>query len=525
MKRKYIGLLSIVITSLLGLLCPNNLVADQGDIVNCSIPFNISNSDSYLSLDPFLLNDPAGRVHLFWGEKLPGTSGQIPDTIMYAVWDGETWSEPNDIFLSPQEYVNRRIQSQRAVLDDNGIIHLMWTGPDDTLYYSSANADKANVASAWRDPIQLADDHEGSQYGFDLVYEPPQTVHVVFSRGKDQRNFIRSIAYVRSDDGGYSWSAPIDLRMIPDTKRGASNVRVLRNESNIYATWTEWDETGNGQAIYFIRSLDSGNSWDYPVLLDRTNEGDYERDWTNPMILGEDQLIVMWEGGYRAYAQAQYSDDNGATWSDPIDTFPWLIADNGFASMLWDNSGQLHAFLVRRIREGSGDVCVFPGCNFDGEEGTNTLWHSIWEGDQQWREPQPVGNFGATIGSGTYQSIGINFSPVAFVNGNQFVTAWFGFNEGEIYVMHCDLEGVSSVTPQPWPTQIPSPITEIQPTASPVSDSTSIMQESKQNVSLDSALPPSSDISYNPGYPIWAGFLSSLLIIVIVIIIKQLRNN
>jgi len=87
MKRKYIGLLSIVITSLLGLLCPNNLVADQGDIVNCSIPFNISNSDSYLSLDPFLLNDPAGRVHLFWGEKLPGTSGQIPDTIMYAVWD------------------------------------------------------------------------------------------------------------------------------------------------------------------------------------------------------------------------------------------------------------------------------------------------------------------------------------------------------------------------------------------------------------------------------------------------------
>jgi len=506
---------------LLVLMQPAGAFGASGDVVNCSSPLNLSKSEGYWSNDPFVIADPAGVAHLFWAERVTGAPGPgQPDTIMYSVWDGETWSEPIDIQLSPSDYINRQIIGVRGVLDNQGIIHLMWMGPDNTFFYSSARADEAGSAAAWQPPLLLSETQTGTQYSFDLAFEAPQTLHVVY--GRDWEGESRSVSYIRSNDRGLTWSEPVDIFIFPDRERGASNIRLIVDEPDkLYATWTEWDLSGNGQVIYFARSLDGGDTWDYPVFLAERTGMEYERDWTNPMVLDENHLIVMWEGGFRAYPQAQYSDDGGVTWSEPIDTFYWLIADNGFASMLWDGSKRLHAFLVRRIREGY-DMCHFPGCdNALARGSTNTIWHSVWEGGRRWREPKPVSDFG----NGEFGDIGGAFTQLAIVGGNKVIAAYFSYTYQEIMVMECDIEGALEIPPEPWPTVTPGPTVTPSSTSLPLVAVANVPQEPVRPVLSVDQIPYPANAQSNPGSAIFLGILPVLLIIIVIGIVKQVKQR
>ncbi len=521
LDKKIVAWITLAVLVCLWAFFPQNAVADApGDVVSCDAPIDLSNSEGFSSIDPFLISDPAGVAHLFWAERVFGSpGGGGTDAVMYSKWDGNTWSTPNDIFLSPPEYFNRSITGIRGVLDEQGVIHLAWMGPDNTFFYSSTRADMAGAASAWQKPVMLATDQTGTQYSFDIAYDSPQTLHIVY--GETRANDAPSVTYIRSTDGGLTWSSPEDIYIFTGLDRGASNIQVVVDAPDkIYATWTEWDLSGNGQVIYFARSLDDGLTWDYPVVLDKRRNDEYERDWTNLTVLGKNQLAVIWEGGFRAYPQAQYSDDGGVTWGKPIDTFPWLIADNGFANLLWDDTGRLHAFLVRRLREDSGDVCKFAGCAAAEARGsTNTLWHSIWEGGTRWRDPKPVGNFG----DGKLGDIGGAFSAVAFVGGNEFVAAWFSYLTQEIVVMNCTVEGVSPDEPKPWPTATPKPTATPLPTPTPMPVDVTLALITRP-VYSDTATSQPADTLQNPGLPILFGGLISLLVVAGVVFVKQYRR-
>ena len=527
-KEVRVWLLSIVICLLI-FVWPGEAAAGPGDVVNCSAPYNISNSAGYSSVDPFLLADPAGLVHLFWAERKTGEPDAIPnvpDSLMYAVWNGEVWSEPIDIFISPPENFNKKIAGIRAVIDDQGIIHLVWLGPDDTFFYSSARADKARSGRAWRQPVKMANDQTGTQYSIDLAYEPPQTIHILY--GRSQEDDLRSISYVRSDDGGYRWSELIDVHIFTDPERGASNTRLLVTGPNqIYASWTEWDTSGNGQGVYVTHSLDGGQTWDFPVLLDERTGNEYERDWMTLAVLDENQMIAFWEGGFRAYPQAQYSYDGGLTWSEPIDTFYWLIADNGYINMVRDSAGRMHAFLPRRVREGYDSKCLeLPGCaNTDSGD---ALWHSVWEGGTHWREPQPVGGFTYPSITGDLASVGGNYISVAFNGGNEFVTAWFDYTYFELMVMQCEIEDAPAVAPQPWPAPTPTPT--MTPTSMPeesVSPVGNTPEPTRPLAPADSDLPQSDEngTDVNPGLPVLLGVIPALALIMAIALFQQFRNR
>ena len=99
-----------------------------GSVTDCRAPVNLSNSPGYVSADPILLADPGGRAHLFWAERTTGKPNavpNVPDTMMYAVWDGQEWSQPIDIFISPPQIFNKHITGMRTVLDEQSVIHLI----------------------------------------------------------------------------------------------------------------------------------------------------------------------------------------------------------------------------------------------------------------------------------------------------------------------------------------------------------------------------------------------------------------
>jgi hypothetical protein len=409
----------------------------------------MSQSVGYVSADPLVLSDVSGATHLFWAERMIGArdaNPNVPDSLMYARWhpdqNGGEWSKPIDIFISSPQNFNKRVNSISGVIDDHGFIHLLWLGPDNTFFYSFARADNAGSAQAWY-PAHLIDNEQtGAQYSADVAYTSPNIVHIVY--GRSENNVNRTLAYVRSVDHGLTWSSPVDLYTFLDFERGASNVRLQVDGNKLYATWTEWDSSGNGQAIYFARSLDAGLRWETPVMLAARAEGDYERDWTKIEVLGEGHLVAFWAGGFRAYPQAQYSTDGGVTWTEPIDTLFWLIADNGFAEFVQDSEGRHHIFLARRIREGYDEVCSrFPQCSGTG----NAIWHSVWESGPNWREPKPV----------DFTFSPVNFISTAISQGNQLTFAWFDYTDLEVNVMRCEIEGVRTLEVVLMPTITPTP--------------------------------------------------------------------
>jgi hypothetical protein len=474
-----------------------------GDVVNCSPIRNMSNTPDYSSVDPLILADSAGVVHLFWTERVTGSPDDIantPDAILYSAWNGESWSPPIDLFLSPAEIYNRRTNAVRGVIDDEGNIHLTWIGPENTFFYSSAHAAYANQATAWRPPVYIAQDQSGAQYSGDINFMSPDTLHIVYGRDpEDSRN--QTIVHIRSTDGGQTWSEPQTIYTVPYVERGASNIRVWVNPPDkVYATWTEWDLSGNGQANFFARSLDNGQTWEEPVMLDERQGFEYERDWTTLAATGENDLIAFWEGGYRAYRQAQYSYDGGATWSDPIDTLDWLIADNGFAEFVRDGAERLHLFVFQRIREGNEDRNPYNG------EG-NGLWHSAWEGGTTWRQPQIVGE----------PNLG-NFATVAVRGGNELFAAWFSYLDLEVSVIQCQFHDTPAIPLQPWSEVPPMPVyvtvepTAVIETATPAPTPTTV---TAGPASFSSTAAPTAD----PGSAILVGVVPAFFIVAIIVVV------
>ena len=422
--RRTITRILFLVFLLIGLHSSYQQAGAQVDEITWSQPFNLSNSP-LTSTDPFLLADPAGVAHLFWAEKVGNAPGNQPDTLMYSQWDGKNWSQPIDLFFAPISDGNLVIGYPHAVLDEFGIIHLIWIAqpnyPNYTLFYSSAPANQAQFVHAWKPRIALTDNATGTKYSIHLAVSPPNTIHVIYASGAQGigRKEARGVAYLRSTDGGETWSVAQSLYLVPVIEWGASDTRLLYEPpDNLYASWTVWDETGNGRAIYFTRSLDQGINWEKAVPLTQIkSEDEYERDWNNMALLEPGHLVTMYEGGFAAYRNAMYSTDAGLTWTEPVDVFPRLIGENGFVEFARDSNNTLHLFYAQRNRTVSPARQNIPG----SEE---TLWHSVWLGAAGWREPSISGGYYAMINP-----------KVVIVSGNQVVAAWYAPPDYDIIVM------------------------------------------------------------------------------------------
>jgi hypothetical protein len=468
-------------------------------------PFNVSKSDS-TSTDPFLLADPAGYVHLFWGEKQSEQPTNNPDTLMYTRWNGSSWSEPVDIFFSPEEHGNQIVQYPHAVIDSKGHIHLIWLTqpnfPNYALFYSSVHSSEASFASAWQPITVLAEDLTGTNYSIDIKSDAFDNIHIIYSRvpGGDNATELRSVSYVKSKDGGLSWTNSVDIHTISDPKRGASNNRLLVDSNgNLFTTWSEWDQSGNGQAILFSRSMDNGDSWENTKVLTKRIGREYERDWNSIALIDDDQLVSIWEGGWRAYRNAMYTYDNGESWTEPVDAFPGVIGENGFVEFDRDSNGTLHMFFANRTREGN---------TLKTGEG---LWHSIWEGNEMWREPR-------------LSSPNINMlNPKAvIVLGNQVMTTWYTGADREIITMSGRIMDAAEEPAISWPLPLDDQQITITPTITALATKTPDTYPTVPDdpeITSDPNSPKNQP--YQPNYGLFFGVSSSILVIMGLVIIKK----
>lgn len=299
---------------------------------------------------PYLVADTYGITHLIWreSERDKGSGDTTLEAIYYASDLGGNWSQGQDIIAM------NSASGPTAAVDSDGLIHLVWQGPNNTLYHSLSNVESAQTAHGWAEPQAVAIANQDAH----VVVDEGRSAHLVYP-GVDSSG----VYYIRYDTELDGWNAPTVVSSTSANNVIANYARLaIGSDGTLHVVWSEfllpeaWPPTG----VYYAQSKDNGNSWSRAVKL----AGDNYDQIT--VAAGSGIVHVAWNGmvgvGGRYH---RWSNDNGLTWS-PTEAVvsPGKGGTEGLPQLQVDNAGVLHL------------LTTFDGC----------AWHASWE-NGNWSDP------------------------------------------------------------------------------------------------------------------------------------------
>lgn len=239
-----------------------------------------------------------------------------------------------------------------------------------------------------------------------IAIDAANVIHVVWY-GNDAGNTgenQRQIKYVRSADGGATWSPWRNIGEVPGyggQKLWQEHPTLFTSGTNVYVVWESTDAIYKGHQIKYTLSTDSGQTW---------------APWSSispsaTLALSRPSLVAVPEGaGVRLYVvgygiskgggeeagrQQIYwttSADNGATWAgwSPVALSPF---DQRHASLAADSQGHLHVawremsgWGPTQINYATYDGSAWSAATIIGPSGNYQFFPSIsvTAGDQIW---------------------------------------------------------------------------------------------------------------------------------------------
>jgi len=196
-------------------------------------------------------------------------------------------------------------------------------GTDGRLYVSVDGAAPVEI----RDPLGPIEAHGEAPpklaYGRDGALS---AIYVVGKEVPESRFPLAALRYIRSTDGGRSWSAPATVTS--DGEFGSHNFHALHAASDgaIYVSWLGSDGSkaaskpgASRSGTWIARSLDQGRSWSERT---RVHAGESCPCCRTALASAPDgTLYLAWRtvmpGSVRDIVIAR-SSDGGRTWSDPV---------------------------------------------------------------------------------------------------------------------------------------------------------------------------------------------------------------
>lgn len=409
---------------------------------NWSEPYRLSSDiGSVIGAGGRVVADDYGNVHVFWAE------GGYPDlriAVMYARYDGETWSEPVDIWLTPPDSTFGFLSN--PVIDDQANIHLVWTlsqtGPT---YYVKAPIDGALSARNWvRHPsIDVPSNRS------ELAVDSHGVLHIVYSNLEGGEP---GVYYLRSEDGGESWSQPFWIDPDKPLNYTPARVILLRDEATdalhvLYKYDETVDEIGIGKDIRYVHSFDGGNTWSDPFIVDAADEEiDELRAGGMVFAVHDNQVHVVWAGTSTTRREHRYSLDGGFTWSETFRVFGELNGSAG-DSLVVDGDGQIQYLGQIRFPQG--------------------MWNVTWNGEE-WENPSLVYLIRQTS-EDEHQGIHIHAINAIVRGGNQLIATFTNSPSEDqqfLYVMTRYFDDIEPIPALPMPTVEPT----VVPTPIPTRD-------------------------------------------------------
>jgi hypothetical protein len=416
----------------------------QSGLVDWSRPINLSNTLQY-SAHPAIIADDYGYVHVFWSEEVGGrpmrsedTVSNTGNTILYRRWDGASWSQTVDVLFVPGEVL---AEFPAVDIDAENRLHLVWEGISN-LYYSSVPSWQAASVRAWTKPVALANNTAAVAWGSDIAADASDNLHVVYTtRGDDA-----GIYYIRSTDGGTSWQLPIKLSdPFAPLEDSLSVVKITADDSgNVHAVWQTNQAQGYGQAVYYVRSADSGESWSGPMRLGWRDPEDYEVAWPYLTAIGATELHLIYIDGPGMGSVGRFhrvSKDGGETWSKPYHILTDMVGVNGYVVPIVDGAGQMHLIIDMRTK----DTQIVG------------IYYARWSGNG-WSQVEPVDVSSPAAPSAHYTAAAVR-------RGNEVHVVYTQQTGGEIWHLWGIIPSVSPDPPLALPSfQTPSPSVKVADT-------------------------------------------------------------
>jgi hypothetical protein len=439
-----------------------------------SPPQLLYRSDQNVS-NPLVVNDADDTVHVFWTESSSGeTTTSIPTVIYHTELREGIWSRPTDILLAPG---NESATAPEVSADKQGRLHLIFHGPNNTLYYTSVDARHAGEALAWTAPIAIATAWLNSG----ITVDDKGIIHVAYPGLGNQ-----GVYYTQSSDGGRTWSDGVTIA-VPHREDAAPDYAqlVVDSKGGIHVVWTEYQLPKSAPVLgsFYSHSFDEGMTWSPAVRMANGEfpEATIKRDPT-------DGLHIIWNGviglGGRYYTR---SDDRGKTWSTPFPIVAKGIGGtSGYPDFVADATGTLH------LATSIGEQVVYVR----GQAGV-------------WSLPVKIsGNLNGL------NSKSVELPRITVNQGNRlYAVVQNGFKE--IYFM-------TAITDAPVKRSTAIPIANA-PTATPVV----LQSEGEKNVIPEYTIgdAPSIDASRDNANSLVAGFIPVILVIAVTLVAKWLRTR
>ncbi len=437
MIRKHV--LSALVAVIIGLLLgTSHLQAQEKN--GWSAPYRLS-TEGITASEAFMLADPYGVVHAFWTESGYDDGRTV---IMYARFDGQTWSRPLDVAVSRR---GESIGFLSPAIDRWGTLHLIWTGGSTgPVYYASVPSTEAASAKNWSLPRQIA----APAFWVRLVVDSQDRLHIVYS------NFSETdpgIYYIRSENGGRTWTDPFWLD--PDIPAGQLPFWVqfdIDANDGLHVVWNYLALDAAGKAVRYINSLDGGQTWQLPFTIDEPDESPNELRMAHPgMLVNGESVFVIWGGDEQLHREFRYSTNEGQSWSVTLRMFGNLVGQAAGGGLAMDSLGRLH--YATQVR--------WP----------KAIWHAVWQ-NSTWSTPEMV-YYISGFDKDPVEKQRIHAHNVRLVvrGGNQLVMTFTNSPGDEqpltLYAVHKTLDDAPPIDPIPAPAP-PTPV----PTAAPAADET-----------------------------------------------------
>jgi hypothetical protein len=217
---------------------------------------------------------------------------------------GQSWSSPDRLTTDPTGAHCPSIACAGAS------VHLVWHDgrchpePEQIYYRRSGNG-----GADWEDEVRLSQSPSGATNP--SVCAADGVVHAVFN---DARVIAEQVFYMRSQDGGESWSEEMRLPADDSVTYGPS---IAAQDTFVGVAWTgSIDSVHPG--VFFKRSFDRGLTWGPDERLSPVTS---QQQFPSVAIAGPD-LYVTWSDTrdnlllYEVYFR--HSSDRGATWGPEI---------------------------------------------------------------------------------------------------------------------------------------------------------------------------------------------------------------
>jgi hypothetical protein len=315
---------------------------------------------------PYLIADLNHTVHAFNSQPLDMGIDTSPKAIFYRQWTLDNgWTVPIDILYDER---GGSIDLVGVVSDQFGVVHLIFLGSDQNLYYTHAYLGEAGSSVSWAEPQAIAGQARRPGPGFEYIGTIAVNIEVnklvVIYSGSQYSN---GLYYVFSSDHGASWSAPDLVYLVGGDDFVVTDPELFAGKSGVFhAVWSTFRSDGFGGSGYYASWDPANQSWSNSMELDVPGI------MTPSVIEHNNDIFVSYHHVSSNGNWWRRSSDNGLTWTTPIRVSPRHVGTNGGISFVIDSNDTLHAFFGERINEDN-----------------HGIWHGVWIGTS-WSNPEAV---------------------------------------------------------------------------------------------------------------------------------------